>query len=146
MHSFSFIASSSESSGGGATSLLILLLIPVALYVLMIRPQRRRLKTQQSMQSSIEIGDEVVTNSGIYGFITGIDGDKYWLEVDDDVQLRIASAAIQGRVTAPSESESDKDKDDDKDDSGDAFDNIGSEESGSDDSGDDQDLGTTDES
>jgi preprotein translocase subunit YajC len=144
MHYFSVIANEHDSSGGGATSLLILLLIPVALYVLMIRPQRRRLKAQQSMVSAIEIGDEVVTNSGIYGFITGIDGDKYWLEVDDDVQLRISRAAIQGRVNTSEEPES-SDEEDDKD-SGDAFDKIGSQETDSDDSDDDQDSGVSDDS
>ncbi len=77
----------------------ILLLIPFALYFLMIRPQRRRLKEQQQLQSSLEIGDEIVTTSGIYGRITGEDGPtRFWIEVDDDVQIRVARAAIQGRV------------------------------------------------
>jgi len=44
------------------------------------------------------VGDEVVTTSGIFGFITGEDGDKFWLEIDDDVQIRIARAAIQNKV------------------------------------------------
>ena len=50
------------------------------------------------MQAAIGVGDEVVTNSGIYGFITGVEGDMFWLEIDDDVQIRIARAAIQGKA------------------------------------------------
>jgi preprotein translocase subunit YajC len=98
MYSLSLIASGDSSSSGSPATLLIFLLIPVAMYFLMIRPQRKRMKETAALQSSIGIGDEVVTNSGIYGFVTGVDGDKFWLEIDDDVQIRIARAAIQGRV------------------------------------------------
>ncbi len=91
-----------ESEGGGSAALLqlgILLLIPFALYFFMIRPQRRRMREQQELQRSISVGDEVVTTSGIYGTITGEDGDqRFWLEIDDDVQIRVARAAIHTRV------------------------------------------------
>ncbi len=100
MYALSLLAQDSGDGGGGSpATLLIFLLIPLAMYFLMIRPQRKRMKEQASMQSSIGIGDEVVTNSGIYGFITGVDGDRFWLEIDDDVQIRIAKAAIQSKVS-----------------------------------------------
>jgi len=50
------------------------------------------------MQSSLTEGDEIITTSGIYGFITGFDGDIVWIEIDDTVQIRIAKAAIQKKV------------------------------------------------
>ncbi|QRN79389.1 MAG: preprotein translocase subunit YajC, partial [Nocardiopsis sp. BM-2018] len=56
-----------------------------------------------------EIGDEVITTSGMYGFITGVDGDKFWLEIDDDVQIRVARAAVQARVAAGTDSETSHD-------------------------------------
>lgn len=87
-----------ENNSGSPATLLIFLLIPVAMYFLMIRPQRKRMKEQVAMQASIGVGDEVITNSGIYGFVTGVDGDRFWLEIDDDVQIRIARAAVQGKV------------------------------------------------
>jgi preprotein translocase subunit YajC len=99
MHLLSLLASSDDSGGaGGLVSLGVLLLIPAAMYFLMIRPQRRRMREQQSLQKSLGVGDEVITTSGIYGFITGEDGDKFWLEIDDDVQIRIARAAVQSKV------------------------------------------------
>ena len=92
-----------ESGGGGSGALIqlgILLLIPFAMYFFMIRPQRRRVREQQDLQRSIQVGDEVITTSGIFGTITGEDGDtRFWLEVDDDVQIRIARAAIQGKAS-----------------------------------------------
>jgi preprotein translocase subunit YajC len=100
MHAFSILAQDSGGGGGSAASLLVLLLIPFAMYFLLIRPQRKRMKAQASLQSSLGVGDEVITNSGVYGFITGEEDGLFWLEIDDDVQIRIAKAAIQGKVDA----------------------------------------------
>jgi preprotein translocase subunit YajC len=95
----SSILAQDSGSGGSSLGLLFFLIIPVAMYFLMIRPQRKRMRQQAELQASIGVGDEVVTNSGIYGFITGEeDDDKFWLEIDENVQIRIARAAIQGRV------------------------------------------------
>lgn len=91
-------ASDTSNSGGGWSSLIILLLIPVAMYFLLIRPQRKRQRETVALQQSIEVGDEVMTTSGMYGFITGFEGDVAWLEIDDDVQIRVARASIQRKV------------------------------------------------
>ena len=113
------------SGGGGGSGLLsigILLLIPFAMYFFMIRPQRRRMKDQQEFQRSIGVGDDVVSTSGIHGKITGeYDDDTFWLEIDDDVQIRIARAAIQGKVADGDEADNDADDDaaDDADDAAD---------------------------
>ena len=98
MYALSILAQESDGGSGGFVSLLVLLLIPFAMYFLLIRPQRRRMKAQVSMQKSLGVGDEVITASGIYGFITGEEEDRFWLEIDDDVQIRIAKAAIQGKI------------------------------------------------
>ena len=46
----------------------------------------------------VEVGDEVMTTSGMYGFVHAFEGDIVWLEIDDDVQVRVARAAIQRKV------------------------------------------------
>ena len=99
MDLFATIASS-DSSGGSPFSFLILLLLPVLMYFLLIRPQRKRMKQQAALQSELTTGDEVITTSGIYGFISAVEHDYFWLEIDDDVQIRIAKAAVQGKVAA----------------------------------------------
>jgi preprotein translocase subunit YajC len=96
MHAF--IVASGESNGSAATLPILMGLMLIVVYFMMIRPQRKRMREQAALQSSIGVGDEVVTNSGIFGFVTGIDGDRFWLEIDDDVQIRISRAAIQGKV------------------------------------------------
>ena len=96
MHALTILAA--EDSGGGIASLGIFLLIPIAMYFLLIRPQRRRQRETAALQAAIGIGDEVMTHAGIYGFITGFDGDIVWLEIDDNIQIRVARAAIQRKV------------------------------------------------
>jgi preprotein translocase subunit YajC len=104
MHVTSIIAETTSSGSGGAAivQLGIFLLIPVAMYFLLIRPQRRRQREQAAMQAAIGVGDEVMTTSGLYGFITGFDGDIVWLEIDDNVQIRVARAAVQRKVDTSS--------------------------------------------
>lgn len=88
-------ADSGETSGGSPLfTLVFMALIFVAMYFLMIRPQRRRMREAQELQRSMEEGDEVVTNAGVYGFVTAIDGDIVWLEIAENVEIRIARAAI----------------------------------------------------
>lgn len=96
MH-LSLILAASKSSNP-LPSLIIFLLIPVAMYFLLIRPQRRRQRDAVALQSAIEVGDEVMTTSGVYGFITSFEGDIAWLEIDDNVQIRIAKQSIQRKV------------------------------------------------
>ena len=98
MTALSILAQESDGGGSGIVSLLVLLLIPFAMYFLLIRPQRKRMKDAAALQSSLGVGDEVITSSGVYGFITGEEDDLFWLEIDDDVQIRIAKAAIQGKA------------------------------------------------
>jgi preprotein translocase subunit YajC len=93
------IFSSADSGGSSILSFLFLPLILLAMYFLMIRPQRKRMRAQQDLQKSVEVGQDVVTTSGVFGTITGEDGpNRFWLEIDDDVQIRIARAAIQNVV------------------------------------------------
>ena len=87
-----------EEAGNPLPSLILIMAIPVAMYFLLFRPQRRRQREAVALQQSIEVGDEIMTTSGVYGFVTGFDGDIAWLEVDDNVQIRIARQAIQRKV------------------------------------------------
>ena len=99
MYVLSILASGSDGGGAGSiASFGILLLIPLAMYFLMIRPQRRKMREQQAMQASLQVGDEVMTASGVYGFITGFDGDIVWVEIDDDVQIRVNRSFLSGKV------------------------------------------------
>lgn len=91
--------SSTQDSGGSFLfTLVFMALIGGAMYFLMIRPQRRRLREAQELQRAIEVGDEIITNSGMYGFVNAIDGDVVWLEIADNTEIRIARNSMLRRI------------------------------------------------
>lgn len=91
------------SGGGGLLGLLPLVLIFGAMYFLLLRPQRKRQKQAQVLQSSIGEGDEVILNSGIYGFVSAVEDNYIWLDIAEKVEIRVARSAIATRVSTPSE-------------------------------------------
>ena len=81
--------------------LLLLPLMFLALWVIVILPQQRRMRAHQALVAVLEEGDEVMTTSGIIGTITAIDDEVLHLEVAPRVTLRIVRAAIAQRMNEP---------------------------------------------
>ncbi len=100
MNSAVFLILQAGGIGGLGGFLLPLMLMFGIMYFLVIMPQQRQRKKMQEMLSAVKNGDKVVTTSGIYGTINGIDGDTFILKVADNVKIRIARAAI-AQVEAP---------------------------------------------
>ena len=55
---------------------LPIVIIFAVFYFLIIRPQSKRAKEEQTMRNSLQIGNKVVTTSGIFGTISEIDNEK----------------------------------------------------------------------
>ncbi len=49
---------------------LPIVLIMAAMYFLMIRPQQTRVKKEKEFESTLKVGDKVVTKAGIHGRIS----------------------------------------------------------------------------
>jgi len=100
----SLVASSEQNSGGSPLFTFGFMgLIGLAMYFLLIRPQRKRLRAQQALQQAISVDDEVITNSGLYGFVTAMDGDVVWLEIAENVEIRVARNALMRRINPAEE-------------------------------------------
>jgi len=91
---------------GGPGGLGALLLPMVAIigifYFLMILPAQRRQKKVNQMLAALKNGDKVITNSGIYGTIVGLEPDSFQLRISDQVKIKIARNAIAGLQADPS--------------------------------------------
>lgn len=85
--------------GGQAFGYLFPFLIVIVFYFFLIRPQVKRQKDQQKFVDSLKEGMEVVTNSGIIGRITKIDGPVVRLMVDEKTFIRVVKSSIQGEYT-----------------------------------------------
>jgi preprotein translocase subunit YajC len=64
----------------------------------MSRRQRRAAQQQQELQSSLSIGDKVMTTSGLYGTITGTDDSTIDLEIAPGVETTWLRAAVREKV------------------------------------------------
>ncbi|MCL2407759.1 MAG: preprotein translocase subunit YajC [Defluviitaleaceae bacterium] len=61
----------------------------LAMYFLMIRPQRKREKAMREMQSGLRVGDRVLTSSGMYGKIVSVGTDAFMVEFGDNKGIRV---------------------------------------------------------
>lgn len=75
-----------------------LIIVMGIFYVMLILPQQRQRKKTQAMLEALKTGDKIVTTSGIYGTINGMDGDTVILKIADSgsspVKIRISRSAI----------------------------------------------------
>jgi len=83
------------SQGAGLGNLLIFAL-PVLLIVFMFMTQRRRQREVKAVQSSLNVGDEVTTTSGMLGRIVALDERIATLEVSPGVRVRFDRRALAG--------------------------------------------------
>ena len=82
----------------GSGSLIFLVLMVGVFYFLLIRPQQRRMKALQSLQSSLQLGDEIITSAGFFGIIRRFDGEVVTIELSPGVEARVNRRAISGKV------------------------------------------------
>jgi preprotein translocase subunit YajC len=83
---------------GGTAGVLIgiapWLLIFVIFYVLMIRPQQRRVKEHQTAIAAVKKGDDVITGGGIRGRVTRVTDDEAEVEISSGVKVRVVKSTI----------------------------------------------------
>ena len=93
-------AGGSGGTAGILVGILPWLLIFVIFYVLMIRPQQRRVKEHQAAISAVKKGDEVITGGGIRGRVTKVADDEAEVEIAQGVKIRVVKSTIT-QVLAP---------------------------------------------
>lgn len=83
--------------GGGnpLTSFLPIVLILAVFYLLIIRPQNKRLSNHRAMIGALQRGDTVVTGGGLIATVKKIiSDDEVALELADGVQVRAVRSTI----------------------------------------------------
>ena len=95
--------STAKNNGNPLFTLFFFGAIFGAMYFLLLRPQRKRVKEAAALQSSIVEGDEVLLNSGIFGFVSALEGDIVWVDIADGhgserIEVRVTRAAIARKI------------------------------------------------
>lgn len=81
----------------GDVLLVAVLALPLVGFWLVMRGQQRRSAEVARLASSLRVGQDVVTTSGLYGTVASLDEAEVTLLVAPDVELRFDRRAI-GRV------------------------------------------------
>jgi preprotein translocase subunit YajC len=95
------LAPSGQSGGtaGILVGILPWLLIFVIFYLLMIRPQQRRVKEHQAAIAAVKKGDDIITGGGIRGRVTKVTDDEAEVEIAAGVKIRVVKSTISHVLT-----------------------------------------------
>jgi preprotein translocase subunit YajC len=78
-------------------------LIPIVvlfflLWLMVIRPQRRRQLQQLEMQNELHVDDEIITAGGLHGYVRQLDEQVLTVEIAPDVRVRVDRRAVAAIV------------------------------------------------
>ena len=83
---------------------LPLILIFLVFWILLIRPQQKKMKQHREMVTNLKRGDKVVTTGGLIGEIIKVNENKeITLEISDNVKVQIAGGMISELLSKTSD-------------------------------------------
>lgn len=90
------LMTAASASGPSAILVGILpwLLIFVIFYLLMIRPQQKRVKEHQATIAAVKKGDDVITGGGIRGRVTKVMDDEVEVEIAPGTKVRVVKSTL----------------------------------------------------
>lgn len=94
----SMVQTAPAGQSGGTAQLVMgilpWLLIFVIFYLLMIRPQQRRVKAHQAAIAAVKKGDQVITGGGIRGRVTKVTEEDAEVEIAQGVKVKVIKSTI----------------------------------------------------
>ncbi|MEZ5342322.1 MAG: preprotein translocase subunit YajC [Acidimicrobiales bacterium] len=78
--------------------ILIYAAVLAVFYFFMYRPRKAAQVAAETARNSLEVGDEVVLDAGIHGFIAALEEKTAWVEVADKVELKVSRSAIAAKL------------------------------------------------
>jgi len=108
-----FLAAETPPPAGPAALFLTvlpwLIFIFLFYYLFVSSPMKKKQRTFQELMKNLKNGDRIVTTSGIFGVITGIQEKTMKVRIANNVVVEIEKSAVAG--LAPEQSKEDKKKD-----------------------------------
>jgi len=78
--------------------LIPIIILFFLLWLIVLRPQRRRQMQQLNMQDELHLDDEIITAGGMHGYIKQLDDSVLTIEIARGVRVRVDRRAIAGKV------------------------------------------------
>ena len=80
---------------------LPLILIFGVFYILLIRPQQKKVKLHREMLSNLSRGDKIITSGGIIGTVNKVsDNRELQVQVSENVEIKIAPGMVADLYTS----------------------------------------------
>jgi preprotein translocase subunit YajC len=99
-----FLAMAGQPSGEGPPpSMLPYFVFPalfLLFYFLFIAPAQRKEREAAELRESLNSGDEVLLNGGMFGRIVKVEEKTCMVRIADNVKVKVLKSAIEARVTA----------------------------------------------
>jgi preprotein translocase subunit YajC len=104
-----FLMQATGKQGNFMTLIVPFALMFAILYLLIIRPQRRKQKHLQEMIANVRKHDHIVTVGGVHGVVISVKEKEVIVRVDDnkDVKLKIDKSALTSVSVPKSDREED---------------------------------------
>jgi len=80
------------------TQFIPIIIIMGIFYFFVIRPQQKQMKERKNMIEALKAGDKILTNGGLVGVVTGLNGDELEVEIAKSVKVTIVRSAVAGLV------------------------------------------------
>ena len=96
---------------------LPLILIFGVFYILLIRPQQKKVKAHREMLNNLRRGDRIITSGGIIGTVNKVaDNRELQVQISENVEIKIAPGMVADLYTStePEKKQPAKEKQNDK--------------------------------
>ena len=97
-------AAASGASGASLTGTIIqMLAIVLVFYLLLIRPQQKRMKKHEAELKAIKAGDKILTGGGLYATVVAVQGNDLLVEIAPDVEVTLHRYTVREVVADAAE-------------------------------------------
>ncbi len=112
VHTTELLAQAAEAGAGQPAGPSVFRLLPLFIivfaifYFLVLSPQNKRIREQQSLLESLKKGEAVITSSGILGRVANVEEQYVVLDVGGNTKVKFQKEHISQRPEKPSEKNS----------------------------------------
>ena len=96
---FAQAAGGATGAAGGLISFVPIILIFAIMYLLMIRPQQKKVKEHRAMVEAVRRGDQVITSGGLIGKVVKVADNEVEVELAPNVKVRVVKSTLSQVVS-----------------------------------------------
>ena len=80
-------------------TVLYIVAIIAIIYLLIIRPRKKRQKEHDNLVNALSLGVEIVTIGGIHGEVSRIKDETIWIKVSNNVEIEIEKSSVARTIS-----------------------------------------------